>query len=197
MYARRLLALGLVALASASCTTTYGEGRKALSQGRYTDAVTHFEEVLEKHPDRIDALLGVGVAKYRAGRYDEALEPLGRAVAREPKLTAARLYLGLAHLRRAEIGPVEEHFKALVAEAPGTRLAAQTERVLQLLRGSDAASDDVRTFMAASLENEYEAAREVAEAQRQARDAELRWRDPFPYYYGYGHPFYHWSRSRR
>lgn len=195
MHARSLLGLALVALASAACTTTYGEGRRALSQGRYTEAVTHFEEVLEKQPERVDALVGIGVAKYRAGRYDEALEPLGRAVAREPKLAAARLYLGLTHLRRADIGPVEEHFKTLVAEWPGTRLAAQTQRALQLLRGPDAASDDVRAFMAASLENEYEAAREVAEAQRQARDAELRWRDPFPYYYG--HPAYLRPRSRR
>jgi tetratricopeptide (TPR) repeat protein len=193
MRARGLLTLALVALTLAACTTTYGEGRKALGQGRYTDAATRFEEVLAKHPDRVEALLGLGVAKYRAGRYDEALDPLGRALAREPKLTAARLYLGLAQLRRAEIGAVEEHFKALVAERPGTRLAAQAQRILQLLRGPDAASDDLRTFMAASLENESESERDVAEARRQARDAELRWRDAYPYY---AHPLALRSRCR-
>jgi len=183
MQVRGLLSLVLVALAFSACATASGEARRALREGRYGEAATGFEDVLAKEPDKIDALIGLGVAKYRAGAFDEALPPLDRAVARAPKLPVARLYLGLAHLRRGEIGPVEEHFNALVAERPGTRLAAQAERVLKLLRGADPTSDDIRAFMAESLENEAAAEREVAEAERRAREAEWRWRDPY-YYWG-------------
>jgi len=183
MPVRGLLSLVLIALAFSACATASGEARRALREGRYGEAATGFEDVLAKEPDKIDALIGLGVAKYRAGAFDEALPPLDRAVARAPKLPVARLYLGLAHLRRGEIGPVEEHFNALVAERPGTRLAAQAERVLKLLRGADPTSDDLRAFMAESLENEAAAEREVAEAERRAREAEWRWRDPY-YYWG-------------
>lgn len=178
----RWLALVLAALTFGGCVTTYGEGRTALRQGRYTDAATRFEQVLAKDPDRTEALVGLGIAKYRAGSFDEAIDPLGRAVAREPKFDLARLYLGLARLRKGDLGAVEQEFKAIVAQRPGTRLAAQLDRALVLLRGRDPASDELRAFIAASLENESEAEREIADARREAREAELlRWRDPYWY----------------
>jgi tetratricopeptide (TPR) repeat protein len=179
MRARRLISTALAALALGACTTAAGDARQALREGRYGDAATRFEDILARDPNRVDALVGLGIAKYRAGAFDEAIEPLGRAVAREPRLVTARLYLGLAHLRRADYGLVEEQFKALVAERAGTRLAGQADRVLRLLRGADPASDDLRAFMAASLENELEAERSVAEAQQIAREAEFRWRNAY------------------
>jgi hypothetical protein len=111
-------------------------------------------------------------------------------VAREPKYDLAQLYLGLARLRKGDLGGVEQEFKAIVAQRPGTRLAAQLDRAVSLLRGADPASEELRTFIAASLENESEAEREIAEARREARNAELRWRDPYWYGYGfYPYPF--------
>ena len=187
MRIRSVLVLALAALLLGGCATTFGEGRKALRQGRYADAATRFEEVLAKDPDRLDALVGLGIAKYRAGSFDEAIDALGRAVAREPKFDLAQLYLGLARLRKGDLGPVEQEFKAIVAQRPGTRLAAQLDRALALLRGPDPASEELRTFIAASLESESEAEREIADARREARNAELRWRDP--YWYG-GYPYF-------
>ena len=180
MLVRPVLSLLLIALAFGACTTAAGEARRALREGRYGEAATGFEGVLAKDPDKVDALVGLGVAKYRSGAFDEALPPLDRAIEREPKLPVARLYLGLAHLRRGEVDSVEENFRTLVAERPGTRLAAQAERVLRLLRASDATSEDLRTFIADSMENEATAEREVAEAQQRAYQAEMmRWRDPY------------------
>lgn len=191
MRARTTLTLALAVLGLAGCVTAYGEGRRALGQGRYTDAATHFEEALARDPERLDALTGLGVARYKTGDFDEAIDRLGRAVSRDPRLATARLYLGLAHLRKGEYGPVESHLGALVAQRPGTRLAAQSDRALRLLRGRDPVSDDMRAFIAASLEDEAEAERQVAEAQRLARDAELRWRDAY-----YGYPILLRSRCR-
>jgi tetratricopeptide (TPR) repeat protein len=183
MPARGLLSLVVVALALAACATASSEARRALREGRYGEAASGFEDVLTKEPDKVEALVGLGVAKYRAGAFEEALPPLDRAVTREPKLTVAHLYLGLTHLRRGEDEDVEEHLKTVVAERPGTRLAAQADRVLKVLRGPDPASSELRTFMAESLESELAAERDIADAEQRARNAELRWRDPWPYSY--------------
>lgn len=169
------LALGVVTTAlTSACATAYSDGRVALSQGRYVDATTRFEEVLARDPERLDALVGLGIAKYKLGALDEAAGALGRAVARAPKLLAARLYLGLAHLGRSEYGPAEEHLAEVTRLAPGTRTAAQVDRALRLMRGRDPLSDELRAFVAASLEDDADLEREVRETQAALREAELR-----------------------
>jgi tetratricopeptide (TPR) repeat protein len=183
----------LAALVVAGCASASGDARRALNQGRYADAASGFESVLARDPDRVDALVGLGVAKYKEGAFDEAIEPLDRAVAREPKLPTARLYLALAHLRKGEYGPVEENLGALVAQRQGTRLALQADRALRLLRGSDPISDDMRTFVAASLEDEAELERQAAEALAAQRAAESRWRSS--YYPVYSRPI--WCSHKR
>jgi tetratricopeptide (TPR) repeat protein len=189
IHVRFIGALAIAGLGLAGCATAMGEGSQALREGYYADAATHFEEALAEDPDRSDALLGLGVAKYRAGDADGAIEALERLVAREPRASTGRLYLALAYLGTGDLGRVEEHLTAYMRESPGTRLAAQADRALRLLRGPDGASEDLRAFVAASLENHAEMEREVVEAQRYARDAEFRARwfsyDPFwprPYY---------------
>jgi Flp pilus assembly protein TadD len=194
----RLPAIGplvMLALGAVGCATAMGDGRAALREGNYSEAATRFEQALADNPDRTDALVGLGIAKYKAGDLDGATGPLSRVVAREARSATARLYLGLVHLRKGEIGAVDEHLKTYIAERPGTRVAAQADRVLRVLRGSDPVSEEMRTFMAASLEDEAEMEREVAEARRYARDAEWRARDPF-WYDRYYHRPYIWLRRR-
>ena len=186
MHVRTIGALAVAMLGLAGCATAMGDGRQALRQGRYAEAATHFEEALAREPEKTDALIGLGIAKYKAGDWDDAIEPLGRVIAREPRSSTARLYLGLAHLRKGDVGPVDEHLTAFVAQRPGTRAAAQADRALRVLRGPDPLSDDMRAFVATSLEDEAELERQVIEAQRYAREMEFRWRDPFfydPFYY--------------
>ena len=83
--------LVLAAFALAGCATAMNHGAEALRHGRYADAATHFEDALAKDPDRTGALLGLGIAKYKAGAWDEAIEPLQGVVAREPQSPTARL----------------------------------------------------------------------------------------------------------
>src|SRR5919197_2154013 len=155
-----LLAVALLA----GCATPYGRARSALAEGRYEEAASRFEEILARHPDRLDALVGLGKARYKLGAFDEAITMLARAAAQAPKSETARLYLGLAYLRKGEDGPAEEHLKALLGLEPHRRLAAQTNRALELMR-SDHLSTEMRTFIAASLEDEADWAREVRAAE--------------------------------
>src|SRR5438128_8325196 len=125
-----LLAVALLA----GCATPYGRARTALAEGRYEEAASGFEEIPTRRPDRVDALVGLGKARYKRGAFDDATTALTRAVALAPKSETAHLYLGLSHIRKGEDGPAEEHLKALLGLAPHPRLAAQTNRALELMR---------------------------------------------------------------
>src|SRR5256885_1974785 len=124
----------LAAALLAGCATPYGRARTALAEERYEEAASGFEEILTRHPDRLDALIGLGKARYKLGTFDDAITALTRAAARAPKSETAHLYLGLSHLRKGEDGPAEEHLKTLLALGPHPRLAAQTSGVLELRR---------------------------------------------------------------
>ena len=145
------------------CAAPYGKARTALAEGRYEEATSRFEEILARDPDRLDALVGLGKARYKLGAFDDAIAVLARAAAQAPKSETARLYLGLSHLQKGEDGPAEEHLKALLGLAPHPRLAAHTNRALEVMR-SDHLSKDVRAFIAASLEDEADWARELRRA---------------------------------
>ena len=175
MRHRRWLVLGLPMLwIAAGCATRVSEGRTALRHGNYLEAASRFENVLASNPRRTDALVGLGVSKYKLGAFDEAAETLGRAVARTPNDPTVRLYLALSHLQKGEYGPVEEHLAALAALKPGPRAVAQIDRALRLTRGSEPLSDEIRAFMAASLEDETGLERQLTEAQRALRESEMR-----------------------
>ena len=167
-----LLAVSLLA----GCATPYGRARTALAEGRYEEAASRFEEVLARHPDRLDALVGLGKARYKLGAFDEAIAALTPAAAEAPKSETAHLYLGLSNLQKGETGPAEEHLKALLGLAPHPRLAAQTNRALELMR-SDHLSREMRAFIAASLEDEADWARELRRA------AEYVYPPPLFYWY--------------
>ena len=164
---RGLVAAALAVLL-AGCATPYVQGRAALSEGRYDEAAGHFREVLTADPARTDALTGLGIALYKQGALDPAVDALKRAVAAAPQSCEARLYLGLGHLRRAEDRAAEAELTALRALKLHERIAAQLDRALQVLRLAGLA-DEVRVFVAASLEDELEWEREVREARQAPR----------------------------
>ncbi|MBI4608892.1 MAG: tetratricopeptide repeat protein [Candidatus Rokubacteria bacterium] len=169
MQSRALaLAVLLGAAALAGCATAYGRGVSALGLGRYDEAADRFAEALAEAPARLDALAGLGIARYKLGAWDAATDALQRVVAREPDRAEARLYLGLSHLRKGEDGPAEEQLRALLGLKPHPRIAAQINRALSVIRG-DVLSDELRRFLAASLEDEADWERELREARLEQR----------------------------
>src|SRR3989442_7760461 len=96
-----LLAVALLA----GCATPYGRARTALAEGRYEEAASGFEEILTRHPDRLDALIGIGNARYNLGAFDDAITALTRAVVQATKYETAHLFLQLSHLRNGADSP--------------------------------------------------------------------------------------------
>ena len=128
--------LGLSLLAG--CATPYADGRLALQAGRYPEAARNFQDALARDPDRLDALMGLGIARYKEGKLDEAAAALTRVVARLPNSETTRLYLALSYLRKGQIAEAEDNLTRLIELAPHPRLAAQADRALRLMRQQSA-----------------------------------------------------------
>ncbi len=108
--ARLVLAVAALAVGCASAVT---EGQLALRQGRYVEAEGFFNEALAKDPGRTDALVGLGIAQYKAGQVDQAIESLEKAVPIRPNEPSVRLYLALAYLKREDTEKAEQQLTAL------------------------------------------------------------------------------------
>jgi thioredoxin-like negative regulator of GroEL len=162
---RRGIGMVMALTLLAGCATTYGEARSSLRQGRYAEAADEFEAALKEDPGRVDALSGLGVARYKMGAYDAAQDALGRVVAQAPKHVEARLYLALAHVQKGEDRAAVEHLTAFRDLHGNPRLGAQVDAAVKLLRSDRPLSTEIRGFMATSLEESAKLAREAREAQ--------------------------------
>ncbi len=164
------LGLGLVVLLAAGCATTTAAGRTALREGRPAEAAVQFERALTEDPGRLDALIGLGISRYRLGAYDEAITVLSDAVTRAPNHAAARLYLALSYLRKHDDARAQEQLTALRALPLEPRFLAQVDQTLELMR-TGPVNDAVRTYILASVDYVWESSRELAETRLALRHA--------------------------
>ena len=166
-----LPALAVCALL-AGCATPTIEGRAALGRGSYDEAARHFEEALARQPGRATDLVGLGIARYKLDALDDAQRAFEEARAQAPDLPPVHLYLALIAMRRGDDATADAHLARYLALEPPPRLAAQVDRTRRALTG--AVTPEMRGYVAASLEDAYQWAGEVAAALQAARDAELR-----------------------
>ena len=161
-----VLVLGVAALGG--CATATTKGRIALEDGHYETAVRYFEDAAADHPDRVDPLIGLGIARYKLGALDASIDALGRAVTRAPRSQAARLYLALAYLMKGEDAAAQEHLAAYVALNPDPSVGRQASRALDLMRTERPSSPSMRIFIASALDNAVELTQEVRRARQDA-----------------------------
>jgi len=114
----RALAAALVVLTLAGCATPYGQGLVAARQGRYAEASVLYEEALARNPDRLDAIVQLGIVRYKLGALDGAIELLERARTRAPAEPSVRLFLALAYLRKNDLPQADEHLTTFVGLKP-------------------------------------------------------------------------------
>ena len=186
MQWRYAAGLAVITMLAAGCATTpTAAGSAALREGRAAEAASNFEQALAQEPERLDALIGLGISRFRLGNYDDAIASLSHAVSRAPAHAAARLYLALAHLRRHQDAPALEQLTALRGLDLEPRFGALVDQALELLRAGTP-SDPVRTYMIASLDYGADWSRELAETRRALRSAQLYadslWWSPSYYY---------------
>jgi tetratricopeptide (TPR) repeat protein len=176
-----LAAAALVVLTLAGCATPYSQGLVAARQGRYAEASVLYEEALARNPDRLDAIVQLGIVRYKLGALDGAIELLERARARAPAEPSVRLFLALAYLGKNALPAADEQLTTFVGLKPDRRVAAQAERTIAMIR-SGPLSADTRAFAAASLENAADLADEV-DAWRALESERWYFWGPYPYPY--------------
>jgi tetratricopeptide (TPR) repeat protein len=176
-----LAAAALVVATLAGCVTPYSQGLVAARQGRYAEASVLYEEALARNPDRLDAIVQLGIVRYKLGALDGAIELLERARTRAPAEPSVRLFLALAYLGKNELPAADGELTAFVGLKPERRLAAQAERTIAMIR-SGPLPEETRAFAAASLENTADLADEV-EAWRSLESDRWYFWGPYPYPY--------------
>jgi tetratricopeptide (TPR) repeat protein len=177
-----LAAAALVVATLAGCATPYSQGLVAAGQGRYAEASVLYEEALARKPDRLDAIVQLGIVRYKLGALDGAIELLERARTRAPAEPSVRLFLALAYLGKNELPAADEQLTAFVRLKPDRRLAAQAERTIAMIRSGPLPQEETRAFAAASLESAADLADEVEAWRALQRERWYFW-GPYPYPY--------------
>ncbi len=186
MSSARTLGAGLVtvllaACALAGCASSTARGQSALSHGDYVSAVQEFEAALADKPDRVDAMIGLGVARYKLADYPGARDALERAVAHSAREPLARLYLGLTELQAGNVPRALEQIRTFRTQPLDPRVSALIDRSLPVLE-SPQLSPEIRTLIATALEDEVSLARELEHARLVAA-APPPFVRPYPLYY--------------
>src|SRR4029434_8820119 len=91
-----LAAAALVVATLAGCATPYSQGLVAAGQGRYAEASVLYEEALARNPDRLDAIVQLGIVRYKLGALDGAIEAPQRARAGAPARASGRTCVSLS-----------------------------------------------------------------------------------------------------
>lgn len=188
---RRALVLLAVAAMAAGCVSPVYKGQIALRQGRYVEAEGFFNEALADDPSKTDALVGLGIAQYKAGQIDTAIGTLEKAVQIRPNEPSVRLFLALGYLKREETEKAEVELTALRSLRIDPRVGQQVQQSLDLLKQGPL-TDSVRSYIVSSLETQAELSRDVQDARLQAQMAQAYY-FYYPYYpFGpFGYPFYY------
>jgi tetratricopeptide (TPR) repeat protein len=162
----RLAAALVLAVLVAGCTTAYSRGAEAFRAGRYDEAAREFEAAAEAGTKRLEALTGLGIARYKIGNFAGAADALRPVLAEEPRRGEARLYLALAELGQEEDTRALEHLQAVRPLIHHPRILATVDRAMAAIRGG--LPGPARQLVAASLDDAVEWARDVWEARERA-----------------------------
>ena len=166
----RAAALAAVVVVLTGCATAQSRGERALLRGDFPAAIAEFQTALAEHPERVGALQGLGIAHYKTGALAEAAATFEQVLGQAPHSGTALLYSGLVALQQQEDEVAAERLTRFRELEPDPRFGAQVDRALALVR-TQPVSDEVRAFVATSLEDAARATLEVRAARLEASRA--------------------------
>jgi tetratricopeptide (TPR) repeat protein len=81
-------------------------------------AIQYYEAVLEKQPQRVEALSNLGAAYMKLGRLEEAIQQYRKALAIRPDMANVRFNLALAFYKADRIDEAAPEFEAVLKSDP-------------------------------------------------------------------------------
>ena len=119
--------------------------------GRATSAEASYRKVLSRHPDQLNALVGLGRLLLRGRRYDEAVEICQRAVAIEPDAATPAFQLARALHRSGRFEQAAAEYLRVVARQPThDKAIAALEQIANRLVRAGMSADELAGVTAAA-----------------------------------------------
>jgi tetratricopeptide (TPR) repeat protein len=163
-----------VALNPSSITLQQAAARALIADGRYAEAYTHYQKMLERFPRDSDALINYGLLAARLGHPEEAMDSWEKSVDVNPDQPNAHLYLAEAYDQRGEPVAAARHWNLFLQYAAANPKAVPDVSTFgrqQILAATiQLADDESRIKQSAAALARYDTA--IAQAQ-QAGDAKL------------------------
>jgi tetratricopeptide (TPR) repeat protein len=92
--------------------------RNAEIQGRYLEAVAHYESILQRDPQLAEAYNNQGLDFYRLKEYERTATVLVKALNIKPEMLSAHLFLGLADFKLGHFAQSTEQLQAVLNADP-------------------------------------------------------------------------------
>jgi len=93
-------------------------GGAMFEEGRFDDALAHFNEALRINPRYADARRNAGIVLLRQGKIDEAIAALAEVLNYRGDWPIAHNYLGLAHAQKGEFDMAVQNYNAALQLKP-------------------------------------------------------------------------------
>jgi len=113
-----LPAAAMPTLSPSTSSSDYGDGEKAVKEGRYKDAVALFSKVVQREPDNANAHNYLGFSLRKLGDLDKAQAHYRTALQLEPNHRAALEYYGELFLQIKDLPRAEEQLARLARVCP-------------------------------------------------------------------------------
>jgi len=97
---------------------------QAQQHGDYQAAIREYRQLLELHPDNIEARVNLGAALAHVGQFDEAIAMYKSVLTSIKDKNRVLLNLGLAYYKKGDLANAREQFAALHQSAPNNVQAA-------------------------------------------------------------------------
>ena len=104
-----------------SLVREFKEAREADGQGRYAEAIAHYQHILSLDPQVTEACNNLGVDYYRMQRYAEAAASLKSALKIQPALLGAQIFLGLAEFKLGQFKASLDQLQSALKAQPDNR----------------------------------------------------------------------------
>ena len=113
------LLLGMLLLGGCGLEASLERAESALEKSQLPEAEKRFRRILEKHPDNVDALYGLGWTYHLAGEVSRAREFFTRCTRIAPEDYRGYKGLGSIALGEGHLVQAQERFEKALERAPG------------------------------------------------------------------------------
>lgn len=107
-----------------------------MQQGKFDEAISAVQQVIEIEPDNLSAISLLGSAKLAGGDFAGAREAFGHALDLNPDFLAAKLNLGKVDAREGKLEQARERYQKMLDENPGQREILTAYSDLEALLGN-------------------------------------------------------------